>query len=417
MSLYALVDCNNFFASCERVFNPRLEGKPVVVLSNNDGCIVARSNEAKALQIPMGAPYFQWKEFLEKHKVQVFSSNFSLYGDMSGRVMQVLHDSCLSVEIYSIDEAFLDVSAVPNAEGFARELRQKIKQWTGIPVSIGIAGTKTLAKIANTIAKKQAEHGGVLFFHDDMAVDAHLEKFHIEDIWGVGRGNGPKLRSLGIQTALDLKQADERKLRALLHRAGTALIQELNNISVHSFHEEREAQKSIISSRSFGRKVETVEELKEAVALYTTRAAKKLRASGQCVTYVSVYICASRFQEVGRYANTVGVELLPTNDTLRLVERATALVEKIYKPGISYRKAGVHFFGLVSEKDVQIDLFGHGRNAKREQLMRTMDGLNARFGDGTIATAAEGVQYAWRMKKERSSPRYTSEWGKLLRVR
>ncbi|HYE60037.1 MAG TPA: Y-family DNA polymerase [Candidatus Kapabacteria bacterium] len=416
--VFALVDCNNFFVSCERVFRPDLEGKPVVVLSNNDGCIVARSNEAKALDIPMGAPYFKWKTYLEQHHVTVFSTNFMLYGDLSGRVMDVLQEHCSSVEIYSIDEAFLDLTGVPDPVAFARELRQTVRQWVGIPVSIGIAPTKTLAKVANSVAKKQSQYGGVCQLTGTASDDPLLQTFPVEGIWGVGRGHATTFFWGGVESAYDAKYVDATWLKEKMHTTGLRLQEELRGRSVHAFHAEPDPQKSVIASRSFGQQVTALSDLQEAVATFTARAAKKLRDAGRTTTYLWVYICTSRFRSTDRYSNGIGTALeVPTNDTLALSARATQLVETIYKPGYMYQKAGVHMLGLQDEAREQLSFFMPPTTTKQKHLMAIMDRINDKFGERTIFPASTGVAQTWKVKRERGSPAYTTEWKEVAIVR
>lgn len=409
--LFALVDCNNFYASCERVFNPLLEGRPIVVLSNNDGCIIARSNEAKALGIPMGAPLFEYRELMNKHGVAVCSSNYALYGDMSQRVMQVLEMNAPQVQVYSIDESFLDYD-VPDPIREAKILREKVKQWTGIPVSIGIAKTKTLAKVANHIAKKNPEFGGV-FLLDETNCEAVLDKFPVDDIWGIGRQYAEKLTKRGVKTALDLRDTDDAWIKKHLTVVGLRTVWELRGTSCIPLDEAPSAKQSITSSRAFGRPITELNELYESVSSYAARAAEKARKEKRLASSMFVFFVLHPFRSGGNSVKITFPE--PTAYTPEIIHYAKLAAHEIYRPGYSYRKAGVILEGLVDEDSYQRDLFANKGplHDKQKQRMELLDKMNRSFGKNTLHTAAEGVTKKWSMKQERRSPRYTTRWDEI----
>lgn len=430
MPLFALIDCNNFFASCERVFNPRLNGKPVVVLSNNDGCIVARSNEAKALGIPMGAPYFQWRRLIEEHGVHVFSSNYALYGDMSRRVMDVLAsflpEECF--EVYSVDEAFMNLDcvvspALPIEErrekilAFAQRVRQTVKQWTGIPVSIGIAQTKTLAKAANRMVKKNASASGVFACLDEETSVSILAAMPVGEVWGVGRRLSEAYRAHSIQTALDLKNAPEEWVRKRATVVGLRTQRELRGISCVRLESAREHQHSILHSRSFRHAVTSPEQLHEAVASFTAHAAEKLRRLGLVSGCVSVSVRTNRFSETD-YFSSGGEAILPypTDSTIDLVKAAALLLDTIAKEGYGYKKASVTLLDLTPRNRVQTDIFAQP-DTRHESIMQAMDMLIKRFGKNALHLAASGSLRAegrpWAGANDIRSQRYTTHWAEL----
>lgn len=419
--LFALVDCNAFFVSCERVFQPRLEGKPVIVLSSNDGCAIARSNEAKALGIRMGDPLFKIKDIVTKHKVHVFSANFSLYGDMSSRVMETLKILSPNLEVYSIDEAFLDLRLLKHKDLFTYgcEIRQTVKQWTGIPVSVGMGPTKTLAKVANHLAKK--DPAGCRVLTDLAEVEAILKNFPLEDIWGVGRQWSKKLLHYNINTALDLANADHRGIRKVFNivLARTAL--ELRGTPCLSLEDISPPKKTMISSRSFGTPVTNPEHLREAVSMHTSLLAQKLRQQGSKTSLMSVYIRTNPFDRQGTYySNSHLVSLItPSQDSAVLIKAGISALRKIYKPGLAYKKAGVSVLNLTPERQCTPSLFKEWEekdSSKRKILLKTMDRLNAHYGRGSVLFASEGVRRSWRPKSGWRSPSYTQDWGKLVEV-
>ncbi len=423
--MFALIDCNNFYASCERVFNPKLEGKPIVVLSNNDGCVVARSNEAKALGIKMGIPFFQIKDVIKKQGVKVCSSNYALYGDMSERVMCVLQAHCADVEVYSIDESFLHLNFYGQTEStlmdYGQVLRQTVKQWTGIPVSVGIAETKTLAKLANHLAKKTLS--GVFYLSNNSDI---LKEIQIGEVWGIGRANQARLHDQGIQTVWELKQMAEAWARKELGGVvGVRLLKELKGFPCYELELLVTNRKNMCVSRSFQRDIGNVNDLKEAIATYATRIAEKLRHFEQKTGAISVFLVRNRFKgndtEGGYAYSNQTVELnVPSSDTAKIIAYATKIIEHLYKKGLTYKKAGIIVSDLRPAKTLQTDIFGEAyTERKREALMETMDKLNARMGRNTVRVATcTGKAFGdWQMKAEYRSPRYTTRWDEILVVK
>jgi DNA polymerase V len=415
----ALVDCNNFYASCERVFQPGLRGRPVVVLSNNDGCVIARSNEAKAIGIAMGEVWHICKKRVDTEGVIVRSSNYTLYGDMSARVMRTVAGFAPDLEIYSIDEAFLGLSGFERRlESHGLALRRTVQQWTGIPVSVGIAPTKTLAKVANRRAKKDPAKGGVFLLMDDAAIDAELAAMELTDLWGVARRLAARLTALGIGTPLALKRADPRFIRERFNVVLERLMLELRGVPCISLEEAPPDRKSIMASRSFGRTVETRAELEEAVATYTSRAAEKLRGQGLAANRVVVFAHTNRFRpDDPQYGAERTVSLpVATADTGRLIAAANRGLGAVYRPGYRYKKAGIMLLDLVPAAKVQGSLFDAPDTQLSTARMRAVDALNRRFGRDTVTFAASGGRRAWKLKSEFLSPRFTTSWDELLRV-
>ena len=415
---FALVDCNNFYASCERVFNPRLIGKPVVVLSNNDGCVIARSEEAKLLGIEMGAPAFKNEENFRRHGVQVLSSNYALYGDMSARVMATLRPSAISMEVYSIDEAFLGLESW-QGESYCRELRAKVRQWTGIPVSVGIATTKTLAKLANRIAKKTPSFQGVFDLTAALDPDAVLARVPCGDVWGIGKRLTERLTAVGIQTALDLKQADMALVRRELGVVGERTARELSGVSCLTLDEAPDPQKGIATARSFGQPIEAIEELEKALATYTARAAEKLRAGSQLAGRIQVHLETSPFRPDQPQYFPVAQAAMPdpTSHTPALISAATALLRKIYRPGYRYKKVGVFLTELCSASTAQLTLFGAKPNTADARLDSLVDQINRQYGSNTVRYGSMGFQQQWHMRQERKSRAFTTRWDELLVAR
>ena len=421
--IFALVDCNNFYVSCERVFNPKLIGKPVVVLSNNDGCAVARSNEVKDLGIPMGAPYFKYKEVLEKAGTTVFSSNYALYGDMSHRVMQVLSKFSGDLEIYSIDEAFICFDGVNSSslESLGKEIRERVFRCTGIPVSVGFARTKTLAKMANELAKKDGRKenllGGVLSLVD-VDTGPYLKLVEIGDIWGIGRQYAKMLRSSNVSNAYEFSLLDSAWVREKMTMVGSKTLNELKGVVCYDLETIPDPKKGIASTRSFGSKVTTLKALEEAVASYVTRACEKLRKEKLAASYLQVFVMTDRFKE-GYYYNSIGVSLPnQLSYTPELIKHALECLKKLYRPNLEYKKAGVFVTDLVPENSVKFSLFEDPEidKAKRDQIMKTMDKINSKYGKHTLKTLAQGLKQPWQMKTEKRSPRYTTVWGEVLGV-
>jgi DNA polymerase V len=414
--LFALVDCNNFYVSCERVFNPKLEGKPVIVLSNNDGCVVARSNEAKALGIGMGVPAFQIRHLIRAHDVQVFSSNYALYGDMSRRVMDTLAQFSPNVEVYSIDEAFLSLSEFTSRKltEYGREIRTTVKRWTGIPVSIGIAETKTLAKVAAHHAKRLPEAAGVFDLTSCQNRDALLAEIPVEDVWGVGPAFARFLAQHGITTVLALRGADEQWIGRDMGVVGRRLVLELRGVSCLALDDCPPPKQGITVSRSFGRPVTSLPEMREAVAAYTARAAEKLRVERLAVSVLTVFLTTNPFKDELQYSNAATIKLpVATDSTSDLLRYALLSVERNFREGYRYNKAGVMLTALVPASQRQHDLFEDQDRERSSRLMRVLDRLNAEMGAGTLRYAAEGYVKRWRARFERRSPAYTTNWRDL----
>lgn len=417
---FALVDVNNFYVSCERVFNPRLEGVPVVVLSNNDGCAVARSNEAKALGIPMGAPWFQMRELAHRHRVRVLSSNYELYGDMSSRVVAILRAFSPDLEVYSIDESFLDVAPVLALHGggsaLGQAIRHRIRQWVGLPVCVGLAPTKTLAKLANHLAKRHPGFEGVCDWAALPAPEqaAWMSGVGVGEIWGVGRRLEPKLQALGLRTVRDLCQADADFLQARFGVVLARVASELRGTPCLDLETLAEPRQQIIVSRSFGCPVAALAPLQEALAMHAAHAAEKLRADGSVAAAVQVSLHAHPFRAGERHEGAVTLPR-PTDDTRLLTRAVRAAAARLYREGCTYRKAGVLLFGLSAREQPQGELFDCG-GAERERsarLMAVMDGINRAYGPDTLRSAASGLERPWRMRSGRRSPRYTTCWEEL----
>ena len=438
--MYGLVDCNNFYVSCERVFNPSLRGKPVVVLSNNDGCIIARSNEAKALGIPMGAPLHLYKTLIKQNKIFTYSSNYTLYGDMSSRVMSVLNYFIPNIEIYSIDEAFLNLKNfnIQSLQDEMFKIRERIYQWTGIPVSIGIGPTKTLAKLANKIAKKNSSNG-VYILTVSTQLTHILSDMKLEDIWGVSKGWGNRLRSIGINNPRQLQQANPRQIRTLISVVGERIIYELRGQPCLAL-EEVINKKSITVSRSFGNMINDKDSLKKALANYAARAAEKLRYQDSVCGGIYVFINTNRFRERDlQYSNsaTINFDEL-TDSTTIIIEKSFKLLENLYCPKYNYKKIGVTLLGLKQKDDgssdnyiIQGSLFIHNADqqihmSRSCDRMKLIDNINAKMGKMTIFHGSQGViknsrniksePDKWRMRSCYKSPFYTTNWDDILKV-
>ena len=414
--MFALVDCNSFFASCEKVFQPRLEGKPVVVLSNNDGCVVARSSEAKAL-VPMQATLFSIQEAIKRGKVHAFSSNPVLYKDMSRRVIETLQHFSPDVEQYSIDEAFLGLHgfAGQNLTDYGQQIRKTVHQWTGIPVSVGIAKTKTLAKLAASMAKRNPEVEGVLDLQTVTDINLVLATIDVGEVWGIGRNLKAKLNACGITNVLHLRNTDERWVRKQLGILGLKTVLELRGIACFPMEPVAAPKTMRIVSRSFGHLVTTLSDIKEAVATYTTRCAEKLRADGLVTGHFTVSIRTSCYRKVNHYAAARSVELdLPTNDTGVLIREALKLAEAAFRPGYAYQKAKVIATELSPAKELQGCLFTTTKGIeKRDRLMQTIDRLNRQLKPDVVKFGALGFSPTWKMRSHYFSQRYTTHWEEI----
>jgi len=407
----ALIDCNSFYVSCERLFNPKIRKKPVVVLSNNDGCIISRSNEAKVLGIKMGEPYFKEKDIIVKNNVQVFSSNYSLYGDISRRVMRTLKRFNSDIEIYSIDEAFLDLSNFPDNEvkNIGHEIRNIVLKWTGIPTSIGIAKTKTLSKVANHIAKKK--QSGVTSFIGIENIDSILEKVEINDIWGVGKQLTKFYHKSGIYNAKQLKNVSNTWIKKSSNVLSSRTAMELRGIPCIDLEATSSKRKSCVVSRSFGLRVENFQELKEAIASYSLNASEKIRSESLVTKSITVFIRTSPFQSrFGYYSNSKTIDFpIATNNSIEIVKAAISSLETIFKNGYRYQKAGVMLSRLSDSVDGK-NLFSSEKDEKINSLMKSIDNTNYRYGRSTISLASAGVHKRWNTRRQHYSKIDTADF-------
>ncbi|BAK10853.1 DNA polymerase V subunit UmuC [Pantoea ananatis AJ13355] len=416
--MFALVDVNSFYASCETVFRPDLRGKPVVVLSNNDGCVIARSAEAKALQIPMGAPYFKLKNDFRRHNVQVFSSNYALYADMSNRVMTTLEDMAPAVEIYSIDEAFMcldGMQRLTSLDDLGRKVRARIKQETHLTVGVGIAQTKTLAKLANHAAKKWSKTGGVLDLSNIDRQKKLLALVPVEDVWGVGRRISKKLNAMGITTAKDLAEQSTYIIRKHFNVVLERTVRELRGEPCLELEEFAPTKQQIVCSRSFGSRITEYMDMRQAVCAFAERAAEKLRKERQYCKQIAVFVRTSPHAEgevfYGNQAN--GKLLTPSNDTRDIIRVAMDALDQIWLDGHRYMKAGVMLGDFFSQGVSQLNLFDEYRpQPNSEALMRVVDGLN-QSGKASLFFAGQGIEKSWAMKREMLSPAYTTRFADL----
>ncbi|HKP33028.1 MAG TPA: Y-family DNA polymerase [Chitinophagaceae bacterium] len=424
--MVAIVDCNSFYCSCERVFRPELENQPVAVLSNNDGCIISLSNETKQLGIGMAAPYYKFKNVFEQNKVHVFSSNYNLYGDLSRRVMDTLKHVAGEdkVEVYSVDEAFVDLGQVPDSSLFCagEEMQSKVEQWTGIKVSVGIAPTKVLSKLANRLVKKMKLKPAVMVLDSDSKIIEALQKTSVEDIWGVGRRYAGKLKEWwGIENALQLRNMNEEWARKNLGGVvGVRLIRELRGIPCMPMKDPLENKLMIATTRMFGKPVTELNDLREAVASYTSRAAEKLRRQHSAAKSIDVFVVTNDYEREYQYMpQTIHTHcVLPeaTSATGDLIRHAVPLVEKLYRQGSRYLKTGVTLGGLVPDKTIQANLFvSESRNAN-PLLMQAMDNINYSMREDAVKYVASGLKRNWKMRQELISGRYTSRWNELKEV-
>jgi DNA polymerase V len=419
-SAVALVDCNNFYVSCERVFDPRLVARPVVVLSNNDGCVIARSNEAKALGLKMGVPIFKVDQVVDAGGVRVLSSNYALYGDMSQRVMGTLQEFTPEVEVYSIDEAFmrLEQGGAETVEAQAARVRERVLRWTGIPVSIGVAPTKTLAKVANRIAKKSPESQGVLPLMEPDEQTRALDETPVEEVWGVGPAYSKALRSVGIDTARKLRDADRQWVRRRMTVVGARVVEELRGVSCLPLESCPPAKKSATCSRSFGSPVTSLSELREAVAVYTSRAAERMRRHDMAAGAVTVWIDTNRFSTDPQYGNSATFELAsPTDVTDELLSWALRGLEGIYRPGFRYKKAGVMLAHLVPARGLTMRLYGDEAFERRRRVMRAVDEIARKHGRDAVRLGAAPAAARWATKFSRRSRNFTTRLAEIASVR
>ncbi len=418
----ALIDGNNFYVSCERVFQPKLRDRPVIILSNNDGCIVSRSAEAKGIGIPMGAPWFEWKPRAARLGIVAMSSNYTLYADMSERMMRILKRFSPQQEVYSIDECFLDLTGVPDDQqtGMAAAMRTTVAREIGIPVCVGIASTKTRAKLANHIAKKMPELQGVCHLErpPPYEYEAYLDQWPVNDVWGVGRKIAERLQTLEITTVAQLRDADPKRLRQRFSVQIERTVRELRGemcIPLETGHTPRD---SIQSARSFGQPVTAMNDLRAAIALYTTRAAEKLRKDGSVAGAMEVFISTYRHREEPQYHPVCSIRLpAPTNDTLQMIHAAVSALQSIYRHGYRYAKAGVRLLDLHPAGSRQADIFGMApeHDDRRSMLMAALDTINRRYGSSTCQPGAAGIhqRQAWQMQRGTLSPQFTTSWAEL----
>lgn len=410
----ALVDCNNFYVSCERLFQPSLEGKPVVILSNNDGCVVSRSQEVKDLGIVMAAPWFQLKHLAKQHDIIALSSNYTLYADISNRVMRLLTKFSPEQEVYSIDECFLELSGMNDLTRHGQRMREDVKRCIGIPVCVGIAQSKTLAKLANHVAKKQPRFGGVCNFNalPEHELDALFEKISVGEVWGVGRSTAARLQKMGINFVLDLKRAPAKRIRSEFGVTMERTVTELNGTACLELGELTLSRQQIICSRSFGLPVVHLPDLEQAVISYTSRAAEKLRRQHSIAACVQVSIRTSPHQ-AAQYQNALIAPLIcPTDDTRLLCHAALSALRRIYRSGYAYQKAGVVLSGIIASDNRPRSLFDEVAE-QPGALMATLDSINQRMGSGTVKFLGEGIRKGWAMKRGNVSPHYTTELAEL----
>lgn len=419
--MFALADCNNFYASCERVFQPHLENKPIVVLSNNDGCVVARSQEVKDFGIKMGVPIFQIKEQVKFYNIQVFSSNYSLYGDVSNRVMSTISKYVPNYEVYSIDEIFLDLSGFEklyNLIDYCKEIRYVVKRNTRIPISIGIAPTKTLAKAANKLVKKRFKTEGVCFLRTYEDAKELLKDFEVEDVWGIGRKHSILLRKHGFDTALKLMNAPDAWIKKNLSIVGLRLVNELRGIPCLELDEVPSDKKNICVSRSFGKMIGDVDTLEQSLSTHANTAAEKLRKQGSNSASISVFLQTNRFRsDLPQYFNSKTIDLsFPTNDSGNIIKAALKGLNLIYRQGYMYKKCGIYINEITPANDVQLNLFEEDDSEKKKKLNKAVDLLNNKFGRGSLKYAVQGYKNEWKLRQENLSKAFTTDINDIPQI-
>ena len=417
--MIALADCNNFYVSCERVFNPMLRRKPVVVLSNNDGCVIARSNEAKVLGIQMGVPTFKYHHIFKKYGVQIFSTNFALYGDLSNRVMSILSESVSQIEIYSIDEAFMDYSGLPDPIKYAQNISCRVAQWTGIPVSIGIAETKTLAKVANRIAKKGIK-SDVVHLNCHYDIQEYLKKLSVSKLWGVGRRYARKLELYGIRTAHDLTQRSDRWIQQQMSIVGLKMVKELRGIPCFKLETTWNRKQSICTSRTFANEINHFDQLAQALSTYAAMCGVKLRKQESCARVITIFILTNPFKHQCRI-NYRGIRTIqletPTNDSMEIISATIVALRSIYRNDCRYKKAGVIVSKIVPQAQLQLSIFDDIDHIRKcNNLMRAMDMMNDNYGRMKVRFAVNGFEREWELKPERLSPCYTTRMNELMQI-
>lgn len=418
--MYGLADCNNFFVSCERVFNPSLNGRPVIILSNNDGCVISRSNEAKALGIKMGQPFYQLKDFIARNNVSVFSSNYVLYSDMSLRVQKTLQSLVPATEVYSVDESFLDLRGIPEEklDELGHRISYIVQRNTGIPISVGISPTKTLAKIASKLCKQYPKLKGSCFMHRPQDIQKVLSKFPIEDVWGIGRRFSTMLKSRNILTASDFTKQSVDWVQSLMHIGGVKTWRELNGTPCIEFEEYRKDKQQITVSRSFGKELSDIESVEQQIALFTSMAAEKLRKQNSLCNTLIVFMCTNRHRKdhPQRFANQLIPLKVATDSTLELVNVATKTVREIFRKPYLYKKAGVILSDIQSNECMQTVLFDDVDHDKHARLMNALDKINQKQGHHSVVVASAGFE-GIRMNRQHLSPNYTSEWDEIIQIK
>jgi len=419
--MFALVDCNNFYASCERVFQPQFRNTPIAILSNNDGCVIARSDEAKKLGLPMGAPAFKYKQFFKENSIEVFSSNYPLYGDMSSRVMSILRQFSPDVEVYSIDEAFLVLNTIENdnLNKLGHEMRNRILQWTGLPTCVGIAPTKALTKISNKIARKfPKETGGIFVINSEEKRIKALKWTKIKDVWGIGRQLQKRLTQQNIKTAYDFTQLSDAWVKNNFSITELNLKKDLEGITTLTLEDDHPVKKSIATTRSFENTYTDINDIKERVATFANSCAEKLRKQNSNCNILLVLLQGNRFEETSQsYKNSTTI-VLPhsTNSSLTVVNYATKAIETLYKKGIKYKRAGVIVTELVPTDNHQLDMFAR-ENPKHQPLMKAIDDLNNKYGDQKLKLANQDLGKTWKMRQEHLSKQYTTQFNEILIIK
>jgi DNA polymerase V len=417
--IFALVDCNNFYVSCEQIFYPAIQGKPVVVLSNNDGCVISRSDEAKAIGIKMGIPIFEISNLIKKHQVNVFSTNYALYGDISQRVMNTLSGLCENMEIYSIDEAFLDLSLTDpdKLTEVGKHIRKVVWNWTGVPVSVGIAKTKTLAKLANHLAKSDAKYNGVLSLVNNPENESLLKNTGIEEVWGIGEKYAEHFRGNNIQSVKELANIDENRVKEQLGVLAQRLVLELRGISCYPLNENPETKKEICTSRSFGHPITSYEELEQATTSYVTKVAQKLRKQKSLAQSLMIFIMTNKYAEGPQYVNYKIIKLpTPSNNSFELIHYAVIALKKLYRKGYRYKKSGVIVSDVIPETGKQADLWAKENKKKLDKLTQVIDEINSKAGMDKVKFAIQGTENSWKMRQHNLSPHYTTRWEDILVV-
>ena len=418
--MYALADCNNFFVSCERVFNPGLNGRPVIVLSNNDGCAVSRSNEAKKLGVKMGVPVFQIRELVQKHQIAVFSSNFVLYGDMSRRVQETLRAYAPAIELYSIDEAFLDFSGMEhqNLDALAKEISGACLRNTGIPVSVGVAPTKTLAKIASKLCKQYLKLRGGCYLHKPADIEKVLKKYPIDDVWGIGRQYTKKLKALGINTAYEFTQLSALRVQKMMGITGLRTWKELRAEACIEFMQASPPKQQICVSRSFSKEISDIKELALQVSMFCAMACEKLRKQDSHCYQALVFILTNPHKEDSprHFESTLVTFQVATSSTLEINRAVLQALQRIFKPSFAYKKAGVILSEIVPDSAVQGSLFDQLDRAKHQRLMKVVDKINKKNGYSSVAVATQSLE-GIKMNRQHLSPQYTTKWSDIIKVK